>query len=78
MGVGLQREADVGVAGKGLSHLGRDTCTFQAGDEEVPATVKVGVAPVLVLVGEEVGLLPLLTTGGELNFAPDRLDRTPR
>ena len=59
MRVDAQREPDVAVPGQRLSHLGRNPGPFQAGNEEVPGAVEVGVEPVVVAVAEKVGLLPL-------------------
>lgn len=47
------------MPGQGLGHLGREPRAFQAGDEEVPGAVEVGVEPVVVAVAKEVRLFPL-------------------
>lgn len=44
MRVNAKRQTDITVTSQRLGHLGRDSNPFQAGDEQVPTTVKVGSA----------------------------------
>jgi hypothetical protein len=69
--IDVERQANVRMPGECLSDLRANTSPLQIRDEEVPATVEVGVEPGLVAIGQKVRL------GATLLFSRSKLSLPP-